>query len=181
MQLFTLLSLLVIGSASPALAEVTAAQPARLPDLAIEGSLNEIMVGGGTGMAARRVTWRHRQLTMYPEWAIGGTRKGECKIQIMYQITNMSDVPISRAFKVQLRNGDKTVAEDRIDPLGPRESRVVTTHGLFTQGHHWFSVVIDPDNTIEEIAESNNLEKFDYTLNGKCNARHKPNTHSSKS
>ncbi|MCA1978445.1 MAG: hypothetical protein LDL19_04345 [Thiobacillus sp.] len=144
------------------------------PDIAIEGSLNEIMIGGGTGLAARRITWRHRQLTMYPDWAVGGTQKGECKIQLMYKLSNLGDAPTGRPFKVQLLNNDKVVGEDRIEPLGPKESRVIVTHGLFTRGQHWFTLRIDPDNAVSESLEDNNEHKFDYTLNGKCPASHKP-------
>lgn len=144
-----------------------------LPDIAIEGSLNEIMIGGGTGLAARRITWRHRQLTMYPDWAVAGTKKGECKIQLMYNLTNMGDAPVGKAFKVQLLNDGKLVGEDRIESLAPKESKVIVTHGLFTSGHHWLTIRIDPDNAVSESIENNNEHKFDYTLNGKCPANHK--------
>lgn len=138
------------------------------PDIAIEGSLNEVLIGGGTGLAARRVTFRHRQLIMYPEWAVGGTAKGECKIQVTYNLTNMGGMPTGTPFKVQLLNNDKVVGEDQIEALAAGQSKAVTTHGLFTSGHNWFTIRIDPDNAVKESIEKNNDQKFDYTLNGKC-------------
>lgn len=161
---------------APAPAATTTPPPAALPDIAIEGSLNEVLIGGGTGMAARRVTFRHRQLVMYPDWAVGGTKKGECKIQIMYNLTNIGDASTGKPFKVQLLNNGKVVGEDLIETLDSKQSRVVTTHGLFTQGHHWFTLRMDPDNAIQEANEENNDQKFDYTLNGKCGPKHRART-----
>lgn len=143
-------------------------------DLAIEGSLNEIMIGGGTGMAARRITWRHRQLIMYPDWAIGGTRKGECRIQLMFNLTNLGKAPADKAFLIRFFNDGKPAGETRVEPLGAGESRVITTSGLFTEGYHWFSLRIDSDNVIAESDEANNEQKFDYTLHGRCKAGHRP-------
>lgn len=162
------------AGAEPVPASPSATAASNKPDIAIEGSLNEVLIGGGTGLAARTVTFRHRQLVMYPDWAVGGTRKGECKIQVMYLLTNMGDAPTETAFKVRLSNNGKKVGEDRIEVLAPRERRRVITHGLFTSGQHEFAILIDPDNQIQESNEGNNLQKFSYTLNGKCKATHKP-------
>lgn len=163
------------GSTAPVTSVATA------PDIAIEGSLNEILIGGGTGLAARRVTFRHRQLVMYPDWAVGGTTKGECKIQIMYNLTNMGNAPTGKPFKVQLLNNGKVVGEDLIEAMEPKQSKVVTTHGLFTKGYGWFTLRLDSGNAVQESIEENNEQKFDYTLNGKCGPKHKaPNASQSQ-
>ena len=146
----------------------SAAKTAGGPDLAIEGSLNEILIGGGTGLAARTVTFRHRQLIMHPEWAIAGTAKGECKIQVMYKLTNMGDAPTGKSFSVQLLNNNKVVAEDQVEALAAGQSKEMVTHGLFTKGHNWFTIRIDPKNAVAEAIELNNDQKFDYTLSEKC-------------
>lgn len=143
-------------------------------DLAIEGSLNEIMIGGGTGMAARRITWRHRQLTMYPDWATGGTRKGECRIQLMFNLTNLGKAAANQPFRIRFFNDGKPAGEARVEPLAAGESRVITTSGLFSEGYHWFSLRLDSDNVIAESDETNNEQKFDYTLHGRCKASPKP-------
>lgn len=165
-----LLSPALHAEGSPAPESAASAQP----DLAIEGSLNEIMIGGGTGMAARRITWRHRQLTMYPDWAIGGTRKGECRIQLMFNLTNLGKAAADKPFRIRFYNDGKPAGETQVEPLAAGESRVITTSGLFSEGYHWFSLRLDSDKVIAESDETNNEQKFDYTLHGRCKAGLQP-------
>jgi hypothetical protein len=143
------------------------------PDIVIEGSVNEVLVGGGTGMAARRVSWRHRQLIMYPDWAVEGTPGGACKVQVIYTISNLGNQETVKPFTVQILNNKKVVAEDVIQPLKPGEHREVFSHALFTNGHNWLTLRLDGKNEIAESIETNNEVKFDYTMNGKCKPDYK--------
>jgi hypothetical protein len=159
-----------------ALAQIAATAPLQSSgnsDIAIEGSLNEILIGGGTGMAARSVTFRHRQLIMYPDWAIAGNKRGECKIQIMYKLANLGsqDTP---AFKVRHYNHGQPVGLDIIEPISAGSSRWIHSQGWFSQGRNTFEIRLDADQVVAERDEANNLQAFDYTLERPCNARHKP-------
>ena len=150
-----------------------AATPPGDVDIAIEGSLNEVLIGGGTGMAARSVTFRHRQLIMYPDWAVAGNKRGECRIQVLYKLANLGDAGAG-AFTVRHFNNGVQVGEDRIDPLDAHGSRWIHSHGWFSKGRNSYELRLDAGDALAESNEANNLQKFDYQLEGRCKAGHKP-------
>jgi hypothetical protein len=144
-----------------------AARPA-LPDIVIAGGLDEVMTGGGTGLAARVVTYRGRQLVMNPDWALGAGPGGACRIQVIYRVTNAGNAPTGKPFTVRILNKGKVVTKDRIEPLAAGEARQVITSALFSKGHHKMRIRLDAANDVRESDEKNNEAVFDYELTDRC-------------